>query len=68
MKLNRNRTYGQDEANQLLKEVSHYKVTYDAKVLAITDENKELQILFVQTPQHTFHSSGWWVWMVGIYF
>ncbi|KAM7303421.1 uncharacterized protein ISCGN_013379, partial [Ixodes scapularis] len=46
----RQETYRQDEANMLLKEVSQCKMTYDANVLIITDENKELQILFVQTP------------------
>ncbi|XP_075732959.1 uncharacterized protein LOC142761719 [Rhipicephalus microplus] len=47
---------GQDEANQLMEELNYCKAKYGAKVLSITDENKELQILFFQTPhmQQTF--------------
>ncbi|KAH8027138.1 hypothetical protein HPB51_002321 [Rhipicephalus microplus] len=41
---------GEDEAIQLLQEMNNLKAKYGAKVLPITDENKELQILFFQTP------------------
>ncbi|KAL3185429.1 hypothetical protein MRX96_005453 [Rhipicephalus microplus] len=41
---------GQDEATQLMEELNYCKAKYGAKVLPITDENKELQILFFQTP------------------
>ncbi|KAL3208550.1 hypothetical protein MRX96_039011 [Rhipicephalus microplus] len=41
---------GQNEAIQLLQEMNNLKAKYGAKVLPITDENKELQILFFQTP------------------
>ncbi|XP_049274340.1 uncharacterized protein LOC119403646 [Rhipicephalus sanguineus] len=41
---------GQDEAIQLLQELNDLKAKYGATVLPITDENKELQILFFQTP------------------
>ncbi|KAL3240830.1 hypothetical protein MRX96_047907 [Rhipicephalus microplus] len=41
---------GENEAIQLLQEMNNLKAKYGAKVLPITDENKELQILFFQTP------------------
>lgn len=51
-------TRGQDEAGQLIKELRKCEEDYGAKVILITDENKELQILFLQTPhmQQAFKS------------
>lgn len=41
---------GEDEASQLVEEVKRCESVYGARVLAITSDNKELQILFFQTP------------------
>ncbi|XP_065291475.1 uncharacterized protein [Dermacentor albipictus] len=51
-------TRTEDEASLLVAELKHCQATYGARVLSITDENKELQILFIQTPhmQQAFRS------------
>lgn len=43
-------TYGQDEAALLQDQLKHCKTAYGAKTLIVTDESKELQVLFIQTP------------------
>ncbi|KAL3186036.1 hypothetical protein MRX96_028165 [Rhipicephalus microplus] len=42
--------HGRDEAEQLLQEIEKWRQQHRAKIIPITDENEELQILFIQTP------------------
>ncbi|KAL3191943.1 hypothetical protein MRX96_059446 [Rhipicephalus microplus] len=42
--------HGRDEAEQLLQEIEKCRQQHWAKIIPITDENEELQILFIQTP------------------
>lgn len=42
-------TYGQDEAALLQDELKRCKTAYGAKTVIVTDESKELQVLFIQT-------------------
>lgn len=42
--------HGRDEAEQLLQEIEKCRQQHRAKIIPITDENEELQILFIQTP------------------
>nr|XP_050024996.1 uncharacterized protein LOC126519678 [Dermacentor andersoni] len=49
---------GTDEAKQLVEEIENCRSKHNAKVVLVTDENKELQLMFIQTPlmQHAFQS------------
>ncbi|KAH9372864.1 hypothetical protein HPB48_009303 [Haemaphysalis longicornis] len=40
---------GQDEATELMNEIQKCQEKFHAKVIPVTDENEELQILFIQT-------------------
>lgn len=43
--------YRQDETSFLQDELEQCKAAYGAKTVIVSDESKELQILFIQTPQ-----------------
>ncbi|KAH6939389.1 hypothetical protein HPB50_017749 [Hyalomma asiaticum] len=46
----RRNPHGQDEAELLVQEIEKCRQQHRAKIIPITDENEELQILFIQTP------------------
>lgn len=41
---------GTDEVEQLINEIENRRSKHNAKIVPVTDESKELQVLFIQTP------------------